>query len=262
MALVSKTTGDRLTTSGAVVAAIEVQGEEIAAKAQRALFEKKQSVDLAQLVQDIGKVLRHSEDELRQTDAAYLAELTDDEGVREAREAAHVELSDRVISARSMVVGAYGAAFAAGVGLGPQLERRADLLVAQARNAAKLLRKKRPAGAKVGNAKLVLTDIADAIDESAENLSSALSAVERERREAQTAMIARDKAAERWERVYGGVAEILVGLAFIAGEDELALRIRPTARKRAGASGVDTPVDAGDEVVEQPSEPAEIEEPA
>jgi hypothetical protein len=233
MAEVSKVTGDRLSVSGAVVAAIEVQGQVIADKAEDVLRLRKK-VDLNVFVAELGKVLRGAENDLRITDAAYLAELTDDADVRAERDAADAGLREALVGARSMVVGAYGATFASSVGLGANLERRSDLLVAQAQNASKLLRGKRAPSAKIGKLKLPLAAIADSIDEASSALSHALTAVERERREAQTAMIARNHAASRWERIYGAVAEIVVGLASVAGEDELALRIRPTARKRAG----------------------------
>ena len=37
-----------------------------------------------------------------------------------------------------------------------------------------------------------------------------------------------------WGRVYIGVAEIFSGLCMLAGEVELAARVRPTARRRSG----------------------------
>lgn len=254
MAEVSKTTADRLAHSSAVVAAIEVQGATIAEKAQEALFEKKKAPALASFVEQLGKVLRVAEDDLRAKDASYLAELTNDEGVRSERDAADAALRELLIGARSIIVGAYGSAFAASVGLGTNIERRPDLLVAQSRNVGQLLTTKKAPASKVGKTKIKLSDIASSLEAGASELERKLAAVERDRREAQTAMVARDQATERWERVYGAVAEILVGLAFVAGEDELAARIKPTARRRAGIPDVTEPAEPPADDVEPPTD--------
>ena len=65
-------------------------------------------------------------------------------------------------------------------------------------------------------------------------LKDALDAVAREERELQSTMSQRDEATARWTRTYAGVATILSGLAILAGLDDLAAKVRPTERKRAG----------------------------
>ena len=47
-------------------------------------------------------------------------------------------------------------------------------------------------------------------------------------------MSARDQATARWSRTYAGVAMILSGMATLAGLDDLAAKVKPTERKRAG----------------------------
>jgi hypothetical protein len=56
----------------------------------------------------------------------------------------------------------------------------------------------------------------------------------REEREAEQALTKRDAAVAAFEPVYTGVAEIAAGLLELAGQGELAGRVKPTVRRRAG----------------------------
>ena len=77
--------------------------------------------------------------------------------------------------------------------------------------------------------------LAAGLESRASRLDDALSSVRREEREAQSSLSSRDQAFARWERTYAGVAEVLTGLCTLAGLDDLAAKVRPTARRRAGA---------------------------
>ncbi|MEO7590613.1 MAG: hypothetical protein ABI134_05340 [Byssovorax sp.] len=66
------------------------------------------------------------------------------------------------------------------------------------------------------------------------------------RREAEQALTKRDAAVAAFEPVYTGVADIAAGLLELAGQGDLASRVKPTVRRRAG---LDLPaVDSGAEV--------------
>jgi hypothetical protein len=70
--------------------------------------------------------------------------------------------------------------------------------------------------------------------EAADKLATGLDHIERERREAQQTLLQRNTASSEWARVYAGVGDAFVALASLAGFDDVAQRIKPTARRRAG----------------------------
>ena len=81
---------------------------------------------------------------------------------------------------------------------------------------------------------LSLEALAGRIEAARLPLEAALNDVSREERELQSTMSERDKATARWSRTYAGVAMIVSGMATLAGLDDLAAKVKPTERKRAG----------------------------
>lgn len=261
MADVSKTTAKKLANSSAVVSAIEVQGASIAERAQGVLFPSDDGApDLASLVAQLGVRLKLVEDGLREAEAVYLAELTDNDAARAARDDADSRLRTVLVNAKSVVGASYGDRYAARVGLGTPLERRPDLVLAQARNAERLIAEVEPPESQLGGASIDRAALARSIGEAANPLEQALRDIDREQREDQQVMIRRDEAAELWDRVYSATANMLVSLAQAAGEDALAERIRPTARRRLGIDEPAEPVEPSeptDPVTDAPTEPTE-----
>jgi hypothetical protein len=247
MANVSKGTADRLGYSNAVRAAIEVNGGGVAKKAEEALFAKKpKDVDLVAFVETLGTLLKASEEELERADADHAAELADDDPLREERDLAQRELIDALLNARAMITGAYGASFAKRVGLTDALPERPDLLQTQARNAVSLLRRTKKPGVAFAQSKVELGSVADAIEPKSDRLKDLLSSLKREQREAEKTLVARDQAAERWDGVVSLAGAVMEQLARVAGEHEIADRVKPTERRRAGIVEEDpgTPVSA------------------
>lgn len=76
-------------------------------------------------------------------------------------------------------------------------------------------------------------------------LDASLNLLRTEGKETEQAMLLRDAAVVRWERVYRGTANMLVGLFTMAEMLDLAERVRPTVRK---SSGVVAPGKDGEEV--------------
>lgn len=79
-----------------------------------------------------------------------------------------------------------------------------------------------------------------------------LADVKREEREAQGAIHARDDALGVWNAHYQGVADVVTGLFDLVGNGELAAKVRPSSRKRAGRSS--------DEDSETPTTPSNASE--
>ena len=79
----------------------------------------------------------------------------------------------------------------------------------------------------LAGATLDLATVAASIESQRAALKEALETVAREERELQKTMSDRDNANARWTRTYSGVATL-------AGLDDLASKVRPTERRRAG----------------------------
>ena len=71
--------------------------------------------------------------------------------------------------------------------------------------------------------------------------------MERERREEQTKLSARNEAMDRWAATYSSVAGSFAAAARGVGLSEVADRVRPTARRRNGLLEPEDEVAAGEE---------------
>lgn len=68
-----------------------------------------------------------------------------------------------------------------------------------------------------------------------------------EEREAEALLVEREKVLKEWQRTYSSVASMLQGAYQLAGEDELADRVRPTVQRARGAEPLDEDRPATDE---------------
>jgi hypothetical protein len=233
MADISKVTTDRLKVSGTLIAAFDGQGGTISTA-----LEASPNAPPAGLAVSIMTWLRGaveaSGDNLREADLAHAMEGDDDEEPRRRRVASERELRDALLSGADAVRGVYGRPFSKLVGLDTALAARADQLQHQADGVARALTTN-PAPAPLHEgASVNLAVIAANIESKRAALQAALDKVALEERELQSTMSLRDQATARWTRTYSGVAMILSGMATLAGLDDLAAKVKPTERKRAG----------------------------
>lgn len=243
MARNSKRVANRIAVNSTVLASLRVHGAEVAPELQTLLFSggRAGKLDLSLLLSRLADALEDAGRELAEADLAHAGELADDEGPRVARERATIATREKLLSLRELVSGAYGGEAARGLQLSEALPELPTQLVQRARSVAAALRSKNfSATPKHASLKLNLASLADELDQVREPLDAALSDVAREEREAQTTMLRKNRATEDWERVYAGVTHMAYGAYLLAGRPDLAERIEPTARKRAG-------VDAGPE---------------
>ena len=110
-----------------------------------------------------------------------------------------------------------------------------DTLVRFASNVEELLRT-RPLTetAKKKSLSIDAIDAADDVKEAREALETALGHVEREKRESQLTQAAKNNAMDDWSSVYPRSADCIAALFALAGREELANAVKPTARRRAG----------------------------
>lgn len=106
--------------------------------------------------------------------------------------------------------------------------------------------------------------LADAIEPLQQELSDKLVELAGEEREAEALLVEREEILEEWETVYRSVARMLQGAYRLAGEDELADRVRPTVDRARGAEPpeddepeVDVDTDDTDQDEDEP-EPAGV----
>lgn len=87
---------------------------------------------------------------------------------------------------------------------------------------------------KPGREPLKAQKMAEALEVEVTKFKKSLKDVDREEREYQAALGARDLSVEQWSLVYPNVTDALGAFYSLAGRSDLADRVRPTARRRAG----------------------------
>jgi hypothetical protein len=159
----------------------------------------------------------------------------DDAAPRTGRDESGANVRARLIGLRDTLTGLYGPAILAEYGLNAETPTAPDLLLQRAASVEKLLRK-RPIieTPRQPGVTLDLTALANAVKADAGRLQEKLGDVEREEREAQLTLTVKQEATAKWSTAYQGVADTITGLYEIAGRADLADRVRPTARRRAG----------------------------
>lgn len=251
MTKASKMTANRLTVSRTVHSSVQTHGSEVAEALTRALFPDGLPAKLtsARLLAAIGAVLERADAEVAATDLAHTTELADDEETRRRRDEAIVAVRERLIGLRELLSGLFGTSLLGAYALDEAVPDTAQLLLARAAATAKLLQsrplrdKPRRPGIAIEPKQLA----ADLLAAHAE-LLAALEASKREEREAQLTLEAKTRAAQSWQEAYHATSSAFYGLYLLAGRKDLAERINPTYRRRAGL-----PEDGGDPSTPEPA---------
>lgn len=226
--MASKQVTDRQKGADAVLAIFDAQGGTLASAAGPVLGTDAQTVHTTLGL--LQRALKNSRDAMVQADTAHETELADDPRAREARDEAAAKLSDKVIELRSVITGMYGAATSRAVIVGQTprdpvaLERFVGEIVQNL--GAVTWPAPRFAGAGL-DAKAVAQDLSGA----REALQAALTQVASEEREAQGSLSKKNQAIDEYDRGFTGVATTLAGLFTLAGEAELAEKVRPSTRR-------------------------------
>jgi hypothetical protein len=258
----SKMAASRLAVSATVTSSASVHGPQIVQTLHPALFPKSphKSEITQQFVDALGNLLDRAALEVQQADLAHAAELLDDAAPRQHRDDAQAELTMTLLGQREMLSALYGSQTASAYGLSESIPTFGAELLQRGRAVASLLRKT-PIAAKPLRTGVTVkaSALADELAPRIESLAAALSDVQRESREAQLTLERKSQAAASWENTYQGVTYAFYGLYLLAGRKDLADRIEPTARRRAGLpeDGDQPQPAAGD-----PPNPSEPTEPA
>ncbi len=237
MAGVSKMVSDRIAVSRTVLSSLHVHGTEVSEALEKRLFPQgpPPNLTVAMVIEALGKVLERAGDGLATADLAHAAELADDEAPRTARDQAIAAVRARLISIRGTLSSVFGASLLSTYGLAGETPEDPELLAHRAANVAKLLAD-RPIveQPKQDGVTVHALALAQSLQEPMKKLTLALGDVDRETREAQLTLKARNEASVGWNADYQGVADTATGIFELVRRGDLADLVRPTARRRAG----------------------------
>lgn len=234
---VSRMVADRVAITSTVTTAIRIHGPEIAAVVEKALFPAGAPIGLkvVDIINALGAHLDRQTTALVHADQAHTSELADDEGLRQTRDECTIDVKDLLSTLRANLIRNYGPIVAGAYGLGSALPDDASTLLLLAGNVENLLRN-RALVETPKNQSLKIDPLLAANDvrDAAAALRTALGDVEREKREAQLTQGAKNDAMTAWATAYPAIADGTAAFFALGGRPDLAQRVRPNARRRAG----------------------------
>lgn len=219
------------------------------------------AIDFGSLFELLAATLAAHRQRMEAADDAHTTELGDDAPARDERDAAAAALHGSLVDLRATVEGLFGPGSAGAVlALDGQtasdpvvLERQAALAVERLRTDGLTLPAMRLPGLTFDPAAA-----AGALDPALERLRAALRAVSREAKEAEDTLIRKNRALDAFNTTFRGVAGTLESLFRLAGEPDLADRVRPSSR-RPGTTIDETNLEGADGATTPSQKPAEEE---
>lgn len=220
-----------------VASAAETHTERIASRFEEmfkdCLEAKEKIPDVALLLKLVARKQRRVNKTLVEASSALAKELADDAPPREARDEAAAALTAEVVAIRATCEAAFGPAMLASLGIDGKTEvepkailAKSKRLVSELKDPARKWPKPARKGIKINHAEWI-GDLEMWIS----TLEKALKDVARETREAQAASDAKDRAIRANDDHFMRIARFLSGFFFLVGDDKLAKRVRPSARR-------------------------------
>jgi hypothetical protein len=233
----AKQVTDRQGAVNTVASAAETHADRLREKFQELfgdVLEKKEKMpDIGLIALLCARKLRRTNEALVAASDAHDRELADDAGPREARDAAAAALTKEVVEIRGALEAAYGAGILGQLGLDGKTEvepkailAKAKRLVASIKDPGQTWPKPRRKGIKV-DPNAWLEDLEKPIN----ILEKAQADVAREAREAHATGDAKTRAMEENDAMFGRGASYLAALFRLVGDDTLAAKVRPSARR-------------------------------
>lgn len=233
----------KITTS--IQAAAETHAEAAAHATETLLSpylrEGEKMPDVALLVRLAGRLLEDSTRKLVVADEAHERELSDDVAPRERRDESSQSIYSRLVDLRDALVGVYGTRTAEAAGFTERTPRDPVLLARFARKVVDALPGVTLPEPRIKGASLDPKNSTAGLAELLATLDTSLKEVARETREAEQTLVARNDAMSTQVDHASGVASVLSGIFRLAGLDELAERVRPSARRTASSTPEETP---------------------
>ncbi|RAL24683.1 hypothetical protein DL240_00290 [Lujinxingia litoralis] len=250
---VGKTVENRVNWGRWVVSSIRIHGEEVATRLGGQMgFE---APEWRRFMDGQGDSLSELTERLWQKEAELAGERADDVEHRTARD----EAAGRVLAMLSRTRSLLEAGDSAQVrrfGLDGELPRHPKALESFGQNVAKMLHEADLTFEAMGLS-IATRELAATLQSPIDVLRKELVTLNEEERKAERLLTERDALIEDWSRIYQAVAAIMEQLYRLAGHDELARRVRPTAHS---ALGVVSPGAGGEP--DAPASPGAAEPPA
>ncbi len=179
----------------------------------------------------VGKWLAHTSATMAAADEAHIHELSDDDPIRQARDQAQTALNDELVELREWMTGLFGARAVRSLGFAAETPRDPAALSHFAGEVVKSLRKKTFPPPKRDGVSWSPLKEATKIDTLRATLDTALANIVREAREAQGTLADKNTAITTYDTAFSRASKVLEGLFTLAGETDLADRVRPSTRR-------------------------------
>jgi hypothetical protein len=231
----SKQVVDRKKSADVVAAAADVHATRVAKAVEVALspfLEKgEQMPDVKGLSVLVGKWLSNKSAAMTTADEAHIHELSDDDPVRQARDEAQAALSDELVELREWMTGLFGARAVRSLGFSAETPRDPAALSQFAGEVCKSLKEKEFPAPKRAEVNWSPAKEATKIEQLRSKLATAIADVAREAREAQGTLANKNAALAEYDDAFRRASPFLEGLFTLAGETDLANRVRPSTRR-------------------------------
>ncbi len=260
----------RKTLCDLVVGATKVQGpgvgDSLGNYLSPVLGEEETLPDLAASLELYGRKLESYGDAMVATDEVYLAELAKLNEVRAEGEAPTRSLKDKILSLRSTCEGLFGEKTLGPLALDFNLAqdirgvlRQAEIIRERVKNSDKEL-----VSARWVNGSLDRESSARELDPEIEQLRLIVERLVEQGKEVDTAKVRKDEAREEFDRQYILIARAVEATFRLAGETDLADRIRPTVRQlgRDDGKGKQAATSEASSQPESASDPEAASEPS
>ncbi len=194
--------------------------------------------DVAPAIKGLGALVRKAAEEMVRADVAHEEELADDAAPRTARDEAVQRLYAPLTEVRAAASVAYGDATVALLGFSGPTPKEPTAILALGRAVLAALPKLRDAKPRSRGLSIDPEVYLAELPGTIAALAAALEDVTREAREAETTLTAKHRAIATYDERFSAAAAALTALFQLAGEHELAARVRPSV-SRPGQTEVD-----------------------
>lgn len=234
--MASKSVTDRSKSADLVVHALRTSatsvGKKLDEKLRPHLRKGETMPDWSLVFELLARGLETRSEAARKADEAHATELSDDAGPRRRRDEAHEQTNAAVVEIKEAVSALFGDSWFGKLQLpNPIPQDPAALARAAGEFLGALDRVKLPAPRLKGIGKFDSSSWREMLESPAARLSAALQEVTRETREAEVTYKEKSRAVAAHDAFFGLAAGLSVSLLRLAGEDELAARLRPSGRR-------------------------------
>lgn len=187
--------------------------------------------DVGLLVNLVARRLAVLREQMVIADDAHEEELSDDAKPQEDRDDTAADLWAMLSETRELLKGVFGASALPALGFKGSIPEDPEDLVPFSRRVVTALRAGDLPPARVPSVVVDPNALVAPLADDLERLELALDDVDREEREAEVTLRDKQAALDRYDMGFSQCASFLVGLFSLAGDDELAQRLRPSARR-------------------------------